>query len=96
MTCRCCGRELSEDFGGCLCAALPREEMSRRDLPVTEGSAMLRRLAAQQLEFAAYYESMGRAEAGTHRRCAEDWIRGAEALEAQALEDSHCSDEGGL
>jgi hypothetical protein len=96
MTCRCCGRELSEEYGGCLCAALPKLEMERRDLPVTEGSAMLRRLAAQQLEYAAYYESMGRAEAGMHRRCAEDWIRGAEALEAQAAEDSRCSDEEAL
>jgi hypothetical protein len=96
MTCRCCGRELSEDFGGCLCAALPREEMSRRELPVTEGSAILRRLAASELALAAEYQAIGRAEAGTHRRSAEYYLRGAEQLEREAAEDSRCSDEGGL
>ena len=96
MTCRCCGREVEGDFGGCLCAALPREEMDRRDLPVTEGSAMLRRLAAQHQELADQFKAIGRAEAGTHTRTAEMFLAEAKVLEAQAAEDSRCSDEGGL
>ena len=96
MTCRCCGRPVEGDFGGCLCAAMPKAEMAQRDLPVTEGSAILRRLAASELALAAEYQAIGRAEAGTHRRSAEYYLRGAEQLEREAVEHSGCSDEEGL
>ncbi len=44
----------------------------------------------------AEYQAIGRAEAGTHRRSAEYYLRGAEELEREAAADSRCSDEGGL
>ena len=96
MTCRCCGREVEGDFGGCLCAAVSKSELAQRDLPVTEGSAMLRRLAAQHQELADQFKAIGRAEAGTHTRTAEMFLAEAEVLEAQAAEDSRCSDEEAL
>jgi hypothetical protein len=96
MTCRCCGREVEGDYGGCLCAGLSKPELAQRDLPVTEGSAILRRLAASELALAAEYQAIGRAEAGTHRRSAEYYLRGAEELEREAVADSRCSDEGVL
>ena len=90
--CRCCGREVEGDFGGCLCAALPKSEMAQRDLPMTEGSAMLRRLAQGYQHEADIQRGLGRAEAGTYQRSAEMLLREARQLEREAVENSRCSD----